>query len=59
MATPYACADLGVDCPGKFTTETEEELWKHLDLHADEVHPGFEMTQQAREQISGAIKSGV
>jgi hypothetical protein len=21
-------------CPASFTTETEEELWKHIELHA-------------------------
>lgn len=59
MATSYACADLGLTCPGAFTTETDAELWKHLDLHVEEAHPGFEMTAEAREQITGVIKTGV
>jgi hypothetical protein len=25
-------------CPGKFTSETETELWNHIELHAREAH---------------------
>ena len=33
MAYSIRCADAGVDCPGSFTTETKEELIKHVELH--------------------------
>ena len=35
MAYSIRCADAGVDCPGSFTTETKEELLKHVELHAN------------------------
>lgn len=47
------CADAGTDCPGSFTTETKDELVKHVELHAKEAHPGLELTS---EQIDGLVK---
>lgn len=44
-------------CPGSFTTETQEELWKHLELHAAAAHQedpeawSPEERQQIRELI--------
>ena len=36
----YACRDYPeMDaCPGEFTTETEGELWKMIELHASVAH---------------------
>ncbi len=53
---PYSltCADSGSDCPGKFTTETKDELVKHTEMHAKEAHPGLELTP---EQIDALIKT--
>jgi len=44
-ALPYTirCADTGVNCPGSFTTETKEELVKHMELHAREAHPEVDL----------------
>ena len=52
---PYSvrCADAGTDCPGEFTTETKDEVVKHVELHAREAHPGLELTS---EQIDGLVK---
>lgn len=57
MAFSYACADLGVECPGSFTTETEPELWRHIELHVQDAHPGFELTPDARAQVQGAVRT--
>jgi hypothetical protein len=40
MAYSYRCGDFpGMEaCPGKFTAETEAELWKHIELHASMAH---------------------
>lgn len=39
MPYTYACAESGAEeCPGKFTTATEDELWKVLELHGREAH---------------------
>jgi len=36
----YACKDYpGMErCLGRFEAETEEELWKHIELHASVAH---------------------
>jgi hypothetical protein len=40
MAYSYACADCeGMEaCPGKVIAETEEEVWKLIELHAKIAH---------------------
>ncbi|MGZ8755528.1 MAG: DUF1059 domain-containing protein [Acidimicrobiia bacterium] len=53
MAYSVTCADAGMDCPGQFTTETKEEVLKHVGMHAEEAHPGLEMTA---EQVEALIK---
>lgn len=55
MAYSLTCADTGADCPGKFTTETKEELAKHVDVHIENAHPGLELTD---EQVNQLIKTG-
>ena len=57
MAKSAACADIGLDCPGNFTVETEEELMQHLDMHTKVAHPEIEMTPEKIEQVRGAIKT--
>ena len=40
MAYSYACADCeGMEaCPGKVVAETEDEVWKLIELHAKIAH---------------------
>ena len=40
MAYSYACADWeGMEaCPGKVVAETEDEVWKLIELHAKIAH---------------------
>jgi hypothetical protein len=40
MAFTYACSDYpGMPaCAGKFTAETKNELWEHIELHALVTH---------------------
>jgi predicted small metal-binding protein len=45
------CADAGVDCPGYFTTETKEELMKHVELHANEAHPDLDLQPEHIEAL--------
>jgi predicted small metal-binding protein len=54
MAYSIRCADAGVDCPGSFTTETKEELMKHVELHAKEAHPDLDLQP---EQVEAFVKS--
>lgn len=53
MAYTLACADTGAECPGLFTTETKEELFKHAEIHAEAAHPDLEITD---EQVEALIK---
>jgi predicted small metal-binding protein len=55
MSYSLQCKDAGVDCPGSFTTETKEELVKHVELHAKEAHPGLQIEPS---QIEALIKTG-
>ena len=50
---PYSiqCKDAGMDCPGSFTTETKEELVKHVEMHAQEAHPGLDLKPEQVEQL--------
>ncbi len=54
MAYSLTCADTGAECPGQFKTETKEELVKHVEMHAQEAHPGLELTN---EQVDSLIKA--
>jgi hypothetical protein len=37
----------------RFTTETKEELMKHVELHANEAHPDLDLQP---EQIDALVK---
>ncbi len=54
MAYSITCADAGTDCPASFTTETKDELMKHVEMHANEAHPDLDLQP---EQIEPLVKS--
>ncbi len=54
MAYTIICSDTGADCPGRFTTETKEELLKHVEIHGQTAHPGVTITD---EQVEALIKT--
>ena len=58
----YACADCeGMEtCPGKVTAETEEEVWKLMELHAVIAHSEDPSSWDTatREYLSSLIKRG-
>lgn len=61
MAYSYTCAEYpGMeDCPGSFTSDTQEELWKHVELHAVVAHqedPGA-WSEEERRQIRELIRT--
>jgi predicted small metal-binding protein len=61
MAYSYRCGDYpGMEaCLASFTTETEEELWKHIEVHAATAHqedPG-KWSAQERQQMRNLIRS--
>ncbi len=53
MAYSVTCADSGADCPGQFTTETKDELMKHLEVHVEAAHPGLELSS---DQVDALVK---
>ena len=54
MAYSLTCADSGTECPGQFTTESKEELIKHVEMHVGEAHPGLELTD---DQVDELVKA--
>ncbi|RWQ31749.1 MAG: DUF1059 domain-containing protein [Mesorhizobium sp.] len=56
----YTCKEyLGMEmCPGRFEAETEEELWKHIELHASVAHkedPAL-WSSEDRAQVEALIR---
>ena len=64
MATTYsyACKEFpGMEeCPGQFTAETEDELWKLIELHASIAHGEDPAAWPAEDvtQLKALIKTG-
>ena len=56
MAYSLRCADTGNDCPGEFTTETQDELMQHVQMHAQTAHPDMTLDDQTVGQIQGLVK---
>ncbi len=40
------------DCPGHFTTETKEEMFRHVQVHTEAAHPGSEVTDEQVEALT-------
>ena len=48
------------ECPGQFTAETEDELWKLIELHASIAHGEDPAAWPAEDvtQLKALIKTG-
>jgi predicted small metal-binding protein len=57
VAYSLRCADSGMDCPGQFTTKTEDELMKHIELHVGEAHSDMELTAENVEMVKGLVRT--
>lgn len=57
MAKSLRCADAGFDCPATFVTEHQDELLKHIALHAGEAHPEVELTPELVGQVEQLIRT--
>jgi predicted small metal-binding protein len=57
MAKQFACQDAGMDCPGKFTVATENELMQHVEVHAKAAHPDLQVTPELQRQIKSLTKT--
>ena len=62
MTFSCACADYpGMEsCGGRFSTESEDELWQHIELHASIAHEEDPAAwgDEDRSQIAALIHSG-
>lgn len=58
MSYSIRCADTGSDCPGAFTTPTQDELMEHLRIHMAAAHPEMEMTPETESMVQGLITTG-
>ena len=56
MAYSLRCADSRANCPGEFTTETEEELMRHVEMHAQTAHPEMTLDDETVGQMKGLVK---
>ena len=56
---PYsiACGDMGVDCPGSFTTETRDELMEHATIHLKTAHSDMELNDETMAEVEGIVKT--
>ena len=61
MAYSYACADWeGMEaCPGKVVAETEDEVWKLIELHAKIAHDedANQWDDETRNHLKTLIKT--
>jgi Protein of unknown function (DUF1059) len=57
MAYSIRCADAGMDCPGSFTTETKEELIKHVELRTRHIRTSTFSPSRSRRSSGAQTKS--
>ena len=61
MAYSYRCADYpGMEaCPASFAAQTEQELWKHIEVHAAVAHQEDpeKWSPKDRQQMKELIRS--
>ena len=55
---PYhlRCADAGGDCPGEFTTPTEDEMTEHVKVHVRMAHPDMNLDDETMSQVKGLVR---
>lgn len=58
---PYTCKDYpGMEtCPGRFVADSEEEMWRHMELHASMAHQEDPTAWSAEDQnyLTGLIRA--
>jgi hypothetical protein len=57
MAVKVSCVDAGSDCPGSFTTATEDELMEIVHLHQRIAHPDMEPSQETDAFVKTLVKT--
>ncbi len=61
MVSAHACSDYqGMEaCPGRFESESEAELWQHIEVHASTAHgeDPAEWSDEDRSQVAALIRT--
>lgn len=57
MAYSIACADVGADCPGSFTTESREELMEHAVIHMNKAHKDMVLNSETMAELEANVKT--
>lgn len=57
MAYTLACADTGSDCAFSVTAATEDELMKHVQMHASAAHPEMELTPETVAHVKSFVRT--
>ena len=57
VAKQITCREAGMDCPGQFKVETEDELMKHVEMHAKVAHPDLRVTPEFQRQLKSLVKT--
>lgn len=56
MAKVVHCRDVGFDCDGIVRAETEEEVMKHVALHARDHHGVAEVTPEIERKVKSVMR---
>lgn len=57
MAYKVSCVDAGSECPGSFTTETEDELMDIVHLHQSIAHPDINQSSETDAYVKTLVKT--
>ncbi|HEY3238639.1 MAG TPA: DUF1059 domain-containing protein [Acidimicrobiia bacterium] len=57
MAYKVSCVDAGSECPGSFTTATEEELMDIVHLHQSIAHPEINQSAETDAFVKTLVKT--
>ena len=57
MAFKVSCVDAGSDCPGSFTTATEDELMEIVHLHQGIAHPDMQQNEETDKFVKTLVKT--
>ena len=57
MAFKVSCVDAGSDCPGSFTTETEDELMEIVHVHQTIAHPDIDQSPDTDAYVKTLVKT--
>ncbi len=57
MAYRVSCVDAGSECPGSFTTATEEELMDIVHLHQSIAHPDINQSAETDAYVMTLVKT--